>query len=201
MPRNFELLARMKDRRLRVRIALGALLAANLVAAVFAFHPWGGSAEDLALQMLDKQRDLAQQRQHLERTHSLVAKIEQAKVEGDKFLDECTIKRRTAFSTLIDEVNRMAVDSGIKPRDDSFNQEPVPGSDTLIQLTISKNFEGSYANLTKFVNMLDRSPRFLIIESMQATPQASGVLGVNIHLDTFIRETPAGIRETPAGQP
>ena len=60
--------------------------------------------------------------------------------------------------------------------------------DTLEQLTISASFEGSYANLTKFVNLLDRSQRFLIIESLQAQPQPSGILGVNVRLDTFIRQ-------------
>lgn len=192
MTRSFDLRVNLKDRRVRVRAALGVLLAANLVAAVFAFHPFGGSPEDLARELRDKQRDLAQQLQRLERTRSLVAKVEQAKVEGDKFLDEYTMKRRTAFSTLIGEIDKMAVDSGMKPKESSWVLDPVPGSETFGQLTISSNYEGSYASLTKFVNMLDRSPRFLIIESMQATPQPSGVLGVNVKLDTFVREAPAG---------
>jgi Tfp pilus assembly protein PilO len=192
MTRSFDLRVNLKDRRVRVRAALGVLLAANLVAAVFAFHPFGGSPEDLARELRDKQRDLAQQLQRLERTRSLVSKVEQAKVEGDKFLDEYTMKRRTAFSTLIGEVDKMAVDSGMKPKESSWVLDPVPGSETFGQLTISSNYEGSYASLTKFVNMLDRSPRFLIIESMQATPQPSGVLGVNVKLDTFVREAPAG---------
>ena len=192
MTRSFDLRVNLKDRRVRVRAALGVLLAANLVAAVFAFHPFGGSPEDLSRELRDKQRDLAQQLQRLERTRSLVSKVEQAKVEGDKFLDEYTMKRRTAFSTLIGEIDKMAVDSGMKPKESSWVLDPVPGSETFGQLTISSNYEGSYASLTKFVNMLDRSPRFLIIESMQATPQPSGVLGVNVKLDTFVREAPAG---------
>lgn len=192
MPRNFSALANLrayfKDTRWRVRLGLGALVAANLAAAFFAFHPLGGSAEDLVREMTGKQSDLTHQKQRLERTRSLVKKIEQAKIEGDKFLGEYTMDRRTAFSTLIDEVNKMATDSGIKPKGESWAMEAVPGSDTLLQLTISANLEGNYTSLTKFVNLLDKSPRFLIIESMQATPQTSGALAVTIKLDTFIRE-------------
>ncbi|HKW99321.1 MAG TPA: type 4a pilus biogenesis protein PilO [Bryobacteraceae bacterium] len=188
MPRNFDLRAHMKDRRTRVRIGLGVLLVANLAAAAVAFHPFGGSPEDLARELESKQFQLTQNLQHLKHTRDLVGKVEQAKLEGDKFLDQYTMKRRTAFSTLIGEVNRMAVDSGMKPKESSYGLEAVTGSDTIEQLTISSNYEGSYASLTKFVNMLDRSPRFLIIESMQATPQPSGVLGVNVKLDTFVRE-------------
>ena len=58
--------------------------------------------------------------------------------------------------------------------------DPIEGSDDLSMMTISINFEGSFAQLVKFVNLLDRSPRFLIIESMQVSPQPKGdVLNAN----------------------
>ena len=193
MPRNFDLRTLIKDRRMVVRAGLGVLLAANLVMAAFIFHPLGGSVEDLTEEMRSKQRDLAQELQRVERTRSLEAKVQQAKVEGDKFLDECTMDRRSAFSTILGDADKMAVESGMKPKDSSYAPlEPVEGSDTITRLTISANYEGSYASLTKFVNLLDKSPRFLIIESLQAAPQANGLLSVTLKLDTFIREAPGG---------
>lgn len=192
MPRNFDLRALMKDRRVVVRAGLGTLLAANLVAAIFVFHPLGGSAEDLAEEMRMKQRELAQQLKGVERSRSLVAKVQQAKVEGDKFLLEATLERRTTFPKLIEEMNKMAAESGMRPKEFSNLTDPVAGSDTLEQLTISANFEGSYASLVKFVNQLDKSPRFLIIESMQAAPQSTGALSVSLKLDTFIRQAAGG---------
>lgn len=192
MPRNFDLRALLKDRRLVVRSGLGVLLAANVVAAVFVFHPLGGSPEDLAREMESKQRELAQQLQRLDRTRGLVGKVQEAKVEGDKFLGECTTARRTAFSNVLRDVDKMAVDSGMRPKDSSLLLEPVEGSDTIQRLTISENFEGSYESLTKLVNMLDKSSRFLIIESMQAQPQSGGALSLTLKLDTFVREAANG---------
>ena len=192
MPRSFDLRARMKDRRVMVRSGLGALVALNLVAAIFVFHPLGGSAEDLAEQMRSKQRELEQRLKRVQRSRSLHAKVQQAKVEGDKFLLEATVEQRTAFSRIIEEMNKMAAESGMKPKEFSMLPDPVPGSETLEQLTISANFEGSYASLVKFVNLLDKSPRFLIIESMQASPQSTGALNVSLKLDTFIRQAAGG---------
>jgi type IV pilus assembly protein PilO len=192
MPRSFDLRASMKDRRVMVRAGLGALLAVNLVAAVFVFHPLGGSAEDLAEEMRGKQRELEQLLRRVERSRNLVAKVQQARVEGDKFLGEATVEQRTAFSRLIGEMNKMAAESGMRPKEFSMLPDPVPGSDTLEQLTISANFEGNYASLVKFVNQLDKSPRFLIIESMQASPQSTGALSVSLKLDTFIRQAAGG---------
>jgi len=192
MPRNFDVRAMLKDRRMVVRGTLGALLLANLIAAAFAFHVLGGSPEDLAEQMRSKQRDLAWQSQQTARMRTLVAKVQQAKVEGDKFLDDCTMERSSAYSTLIDDLNRMAAESGMQTREFAYVLDPVEGSDRIEQLTISANFEGSYSSLTKLVNMLDKSPRFLIIDSMQASPQSNGALNVNLRLDTFVRQTAGG---------
>jgi Tfp pilus assembly protein PilO len=188
MPRNFDFRAGMKDRRVLVRVGLGVLLAANVAAAVFVLHPLGGSAEDLARELEGKQRDLAQQVKRLERTHNVEQKVKQAKVEGDQFLEDYILSRRKAYSTLLAEANQLAVESGLKPKESAYAPpDPVEGSETIEQLSISANYEGSYQSLTKFVNLLDKSPR-LIIESMQATPQANGQLSVGIKLDTFIQE-------------
>ena len=192
MPRSFDLRARMKDRRVMVRAGLGTLLALNLVAAIFVFHPLGGSAEDLAEQMRSKQRELEQQLKRAERSRNLVAKVQQAKIEGDKFLVEATVEQRTAYSKLIEEMNKMATESGMRPKEFSMLPDLVAGSETLEQLTISANFEGNYASLVKFVNLLDKSSRFLIIESMQASPQSTGALSVSLKLDTFIRQAAGG---------
>ncbi len=56
-------------------------------------------------------------------------------------------------------------------------------------LQISANFEGTYPDLIHFINLLDKSDRLLIIESLNATPQQSGGrLNVMLKLDTFVQE-------------
>jgi Tfp pilus assembly protein PilO len=184
---------RMKEPRVLARIVLGALLAANMVAAIWAFKPWGGSPEDLLRDEQDMRRQLIQQQARLARTRTLVSKVEQARKEGGDFLAKYTSNRRVMSSTMITELDRAARETGIKPREVSIQLEPVEGSDALSQLTITAGFEGTYQSLTKFVNLLDKSPKFLIIESMQASPQQAGaVLNVSLKLDTFVRESSGG---------
>lgn len=193
MPRSFKLNfdALRKDPRVTARLVVGALLMANLVAAAVAFHPWGGSAEDLRRQEEQLRVQVAQARAKLDRTRALVAKVEQARKEGDGFLEQYITDARVTSSVLIAELNRTAGEAGIKQKEATFVLEPVEGSETLSQMTISAGYEGTYANLTKFVNLLDKSPRFLIIENMVAAPQQSGQnLNVSFKLDTFVREQP-----------
>ncbi len=186
--------ARLKDPRVAARVVVGALLAANLAAALAAFHPWGGSAEDLRREEESLRGQVAAARARLERTRALVAKVEHARAEGDEFLDRYVTDARVTASVLIAELNRTAKEAGIRQKEATFVMEPVEGSDTLSQMTISVGYEGTYKNLTKFVNLLDKSPRFLIIENMVAAPQQSGPnLNVSFKLDTFVREQPESV--------
>src|SRR5260221_3948464 len=78
--------ASMKDPRVSVRAALGALLLLNIVAALILFKPWGGSADDLDRRVAIMRQQLPQRRAALETTRALVKKVEKARGEGDKFM-------------------------------------------------------------------------------------------------------------------
>src|SRR5579862_2056717 len=202
MPRAFSVSPRLltggshlnlKDPRVLVRAGLGVLLVANIVAALLAFKPWGGSPEDLAREQASLQQQLTAMQARLERSKKLVGKADLARQEGDGFLAQYTTDRRTTFSVIFSELDHVAREAGIQPRPTSYNLEQLEGSDSLMQMTISAAYEGNYASLTKFVNLLDKSPRFLIIESLMAAPQQTNtgdVLSVSIKLDTFVREEP-----------
>ncbi len=119
---------------------------------------------------------------------NLVNKVEKARAEGDLFMKDYFLSERSAYSTLVAELTEVAGKAKIKIKDHSFTEEPIEGAEHLKMLSISANYEGTYADLVEFVNMLDRSPRFLIIENLTATPQQSGgALNINIRLDTFMR--------------
>ncbi len=77
----------------------------------------------------------------------------------------------------------------MKTKDSTITPERIEGSSSLSQLSVTAAYEADYQNLLKFVNLLDRSERFLIIESLTAAPQSgSGILLVSIKLDTFVRD-------------
>jgi type IV pilus assembly protein PilO len=174
-----------------MRALLGVLLAANLVAAVIAFKPFGGGADDLRRERAQLQQQLAQLQAQVNRARNIAAKVQTARTEGDKFLDAYVTDRRVVTSSLNNDLMKMAKDSGITLLPTTNSVEPIEGSDTLSMLTISAGCAGTYANLVKFINLVDKSNRFLIIESLNAVPQQSGPnLNVAIKIDTFIKERP-----------
>lgn len=199
MPKSFKLPEiSVKDPRVVMRVIVGALLAANLAAAVMAFHPFGGGADDLRRQQESLNAQMAQLQSHLKASQQLVAKVQTARAEGDEFMSKYFMDSQKMAAMMVEELFKTAQDSGINFRQGSLSQEEIEGSDSLHMLSTQVGLEGSYANLTKFVNLVDKSPRFLIIESMTASaPQQQGpkappvqTLNVTLKIDAFIKDVP-----------
>jgi Tfp pilus assembly protein PilO len=178
-----------KDPRFIARAIIGVLLVANLIAAFAVFRPLGGSAEELDAEVARLQVQLQQRQAALQRLRALVSKIEQARAAGDEFLSTYFMDRRTLSSTIVGELSNAAKEAGMRPKEHAFGFDPIEGSDTLSMVTITANYEGTYGDLIQFVNRLDKSPRFLILDTLTAAPQQGGTnLNVNIKLNTFVRE-------------
>lgn len=195
MPRNFDVkswfgkLSTTRDSRMNIRLVLGILLLANIIAAWTAVRPVGGSAEELDAQVALLRQSIQQKQAVLKRTRAIYAKMEQARNAGDDFMGHYFMSRKTASSTILSELATAAKESGMKPKGDAFTFEPVEGSDWLSMMTIAANYEGTYGDLLQFVNRLDKSQRFLILENLAAAPQqGSGMLNTTIKLNTFVRE-------------
>src|ERR1039457_731338 len=202
MPRSFNLSAlKWKDPRVAMRAVLGVLLLANLVTAVIAFKPFGGGADDLRRDRNALRQQLAQLKIQVAKNRKLVEKIETARSQGDQFLSKYFTQRRVVTSTIQGELVQIAKDAGVTYQPTTWNIEAIEGSDTLAMMTINAGCQGTYAALSKFVNLVDKSPRFLIIESMVAAPQQTGqVLNVTVKVDTFVKEEGLGGSE-PADVP
>ncbi len=176
-----------------IRAALALLVLANLIAAAFAFHWVGDSPESVGRQLADARRQVLLQESRLAQTKQMDAKVTQARTEGDNFISTYMTSRRATYSTILNELHQTAKSANMTSKEASIVLDPVEGSDNLSEMTVSANFEGTYPNLLHFVNALDKSPRFLIIESTTTSPQASGVLSVNIKLNLFVRDDNGGV--------
>lgn len=179
----------VKDRKVIMRAILGVLLIGNLIALWLVWSPPGGSAMELEAQAASLQSQVTSKRAALERIRVHASKVEKARTDETTFEAQYFTDRRVASSTFVAELTKAAKDAGIKPKEHVFVFEPVEGSDTLSMMTITANYEGTYADLIQFINRLDRSSRFLILNSLTATPQqGGGLLNVTVKLNAFVKE-------------
>ena len=197
MPRSFKIAfptgAQWKEPRILIRVGLGLLLVANLVAAGYAFNLFTPSPEVLNRRLLSAQTQLQTDQARLVRSRALAGNIGKGKTDSDTFLANYFTSRRRTYSTILQEIRDVATASGMKTEEGTTVLDPIKGTGDLSMLTLSINFEGSFAQLVKFVNLIDRSPRFIIIESMQAAPQPKGdVVNTNLKMHVFVKEDANG---------
>ena len=78
MPKSFKLpfAVNVKDPRVAMRAVLGVLLAANLAAAIVAFKPFGGSADDLRREQESLGAQVQRAQQQIKATRELAGKVE-----------------------------------------------------------------------------------------------------------------------------
>src|ERR1700722_15441945 len=190
MRRNF------KNPQFVLRVLVGVLLAANLIAAGILLFPPGGTAGDLEKQLAGLQGQAITKRALLEKTRQHVAAVELGRAEGDQFLGQYFLGRRAAPELLLSELGKAAEGSKIKGKETSWAFDPIDGSDTLSMFSIVASYEGEYRDLLHFVHEIDRSPSLVIIESLSAAPQSgTKLLSISLKLDTFVRED-AGVLPT-----
>ena|ERR1700692_1285484 len=194
MPRNFSLkVGRPSNPRSAIRLVLALLAASNLVAGYFVLRPLGGSPQELRQQVVDMRTAIRQQQGTVDRTRVMAGKIEIGRGEGDKFMSKYFLPRRSAYSIVMAELNDLASQAKVTAKESANSIEPVDGSDVLDMMQITANYEATYGDLVRFVNMIDKADRLLVMESLNATPQqGGGKLNVLMKLDTFVIEDGSG---------
>jgi len=191
------------DPRIVMRALIGLLLAANLAGAVIAFKPFGGSADDLRQDQARLSAQLRQFQATIDRNRQHVAKIEIARTQGDDFQKKYIMEKRAASAITVEELNKAATEAGVRVLPENAGYEDIEGSDTLQMMSILAEFQGTYAGLTKLLDQLEKSPRFLIIDYInlnapqqqneKANLSVTPTLNVTVKLLTFVRDESGGV--------
>lgn len=185
-------LGALKDTQVLIRLFLGILLAANIVAAGFAFHFFDDSPQKIADQVQRTRQQVLKEIVRLNSTRAHAGKVDKGREEGTRFITTYMTQRRSAYSTILSEIDAMATAASMKSKDRTISFDAIPGTDALDMMTITANFETNYQGLVKFLTQVDRSKRFLIIENVAAVPQSNqnGMIQVTIKMNTFVKEDP-----------
>ncbi len=206
MPRNFDWLlvgsnGLQRGARFWLQLAGVVLALLNGIALFFYLDPPGGSRKELGQQSLQVRNQILSRRTKAVRLKTAAAKVQLGNTESAAFESKYFLPKRTAYATVIAELQRMAKDSGLQARDAVFTEEPIEGTSDLSILNSTANYEGPYTSLMKFLYEVDLSPMLLMLENLQAAPQQkSGQIATSIHFQAIVQEQPepaAGV----GGQP
>jgi hypothetical protein len=182
--------------QLRLRVAATVLLLLNLVAG-YLFPP-GGSRQDLELQSLQVRTQILAAQKQAGKMRALASNVQQGSNQAADFTTKYFLPKRTADVAVYEEIRRMAEASGIQERDAGWSEEPIEGTADLTLLNVTANYQGTNADLMKFLYEADHSPMLLILDALTAAPQQrNNQINTAIRFQAIVREPalPEGIKQ------
>jgi Tfp pilus assembly protein PilO len=113
------------------------------------------------------------------------------------------------YSSISTRIGELEVKSGVRLSRVQYTQGP-PGSD-LTEISMDCGISGSYPDIMRFINSLERDQNFFVIRAMQLAGQQGGQVNLRLRVSTWLRPadaaasglppTPAPGEESPSTQP
>jgi Tfp pilus assembly protein PilO len=92
------------------------------------------------------------------------------------------------YSAISEDLGDLSRAAGLRSDDIAFHQH-APDARGLMQVDISTAVEGDYDSLIQFLNKLEHSENFYVLDSLALASSSQGKLRLNVQLRTYFRTT------------
>ncbi|HLZ14038.1 MAG TPA: hypothetical protein VKP58_15760, partial [Candidatus Acidoferrum sp.] len=136
-------------------------------------------------------RTLKRLKAEIEDAEKVEAKFPDTVKDCDKFEQRLPLASN-ASSTIESELGDVSKKAGIQLNGVVFHDKEIAGRNITERL-MDANVAGSYEDVVKFLNSLQKSPNFYVVDSLELTSEAStpNVLRLTVHMRTFFRTVAA----------
>lgn len=169
--------------RHKLKIALGAMLAADLIAAAVLFSPLVGSEQSRTQQLNQMRIELLKKNRDVTPLRGMDKKIGLAKDQIGEFYKE---RFAASDSELLNELGKLAAENRIPMQHMSYKEEASETSG-VIPLEIGGTFTGDYLQLVRFINTLERSKLFIDVDSVDLAGESAGSVRLQITMHSYLR--------------
>jgi len=169
--------------RRKLKIAIGAMLAADVVAVAVLFSPLVGSVDSRKLQLNQLKVELQRKTREVEPLRGMDKKIVLAKDQINGFYKD---RFAAKDSDLANELGKLASENGIRIQQARYKQEDAESSG-VIPVAIEGSFSGDYLQLVRFINTLERSKLFFAVDSVDLAGESTGQVRLEITIHSYLR--------------
>ncbi len=176
---------RPSARMRRLQWGLAVAVVANVALLIYLVQMPGSSPEARQSQLdeLQQRHDALQARVQSQR--DLAEKVQTATKNGSEFAQDNFLPRSTAFSSMVENLQKLAVDNEVSPSDIDFQMKDETNDLGWINVEVTLSVAGAYGDLVQFINELEQSGLFWIIRGLDVSgPQGRG-LQLNLRMETF----------------
>jgi hypothetical protein len=168
-----------------IRWILGLVLVADLALAAVNWK-MAAAPRDPATELHLLQQRRALLAADIARAKKIRAELGDVERDGSAFFQKEIVAEKSGYSSLSDNFGELAKSAGVRTSNITY-RTAAPDKRGVIQIEIGATISGDYANIVRFINGLEHSDTFYVLDSLTLGAGSTGGLGLNLHLRTFFR--------------
>lgn len=106
--------------------------------------------------------------------------------ECNVFYQRSLLPESSGYSTVISDLGQMGKDAGVQISGTGYHETAVKDRG-LSEVQISAAVQGDYQSVIRFINSLEHSPRFYVLDGLALASETSGAIKLNVTLRTYFR--------------
>ena len=179
-------------KRKKAFLRLVVLLVVNAVLFGAVTYRIANKQERLAGEQEQLTFELSQKAAELEAVSKAQSQVGSNTEEVDTFWSDVVQPRVPGLTEAWDEIDRLASETGVTRGRTGYDREILDVG--LEQIKASMPVEGDYFNLVRFINRLERSERFFLVEEIQLSQRDFGddVVRLNCSISFYLRRPGEG---------
>ena len=176
-----------QTRKKAIRWALAVLLVLDVGLVMVNWRVSGADPKAMQWQKvaLQKQRDLLAA--DIRRGQEIQKRLPEVKQQCDQFFADEFREASSGYSSVEADLGAVAKEAGLHTNGVTFRQREM-GNRGMVEVEVTATVEGDYASLVRFINGLERSRNFYLLDSLSlASSTGASSLKLNLQLRTYFR--------------
>jgi type IV pilus assembly protein PilO len=173
----------LQNSRRKLKIAIAVMVVADAVAVAILFSPLVGSAESRRKLMNQLTFQLAVKSRGVEPLRGMDKKVDIAKQQIGEFYKE---RFATRDSDIAEGLGKLAQENGVQIVQARYKQEDAESSG-VVPVAIEGDFSADYLQLVRFINALERSKLFYMVDSISLVGERVGPIRLQVKLHSYLR--------------
>jgi Tfp pilus assembly protein PilO len=173
----------LANSRHQLKITIGAMLVADVIAVGVLFSPLVGSADSRRQELNELRVELTKKNREVAPLRDMPDKIVLAKEQIGGFYKDRFAQND---SDLTGELGKLAAANGVRMQTAKYKEEEAEISG-VVPVQIEGSFSGDYLQLVRFINTLERSRLFFEVDGVDLAGESAGPVKLDITMHSYLR--------------
>jgi len=173
----------LRQARRKIKTALIAMAAVDVVAIVVLVSPLVGSSQSRRAELDRLWQELQQKTRQVEPLRGMDKKVALASQQIRDFYKD---RLPAQDSAIYDQLGKVAAENGVKIASARSKAED-PLDVGLRPITIEADLSGDYLQLVRFLNALEREKIFFVVDSVTLGGEQNGPVKLSVKLETYLK--------------